>query len=68
MTLTIVGSSGYAPLEQYWGKAVPASDLYGLASSMGSPTLYRQVSDGMKVELIECRANASKNNTDTRTL
>jgi hypothetical protein len=21
---------------------------------MGSPTLYRQVSDGMKVELIEC--------------
>jgi hypothetical protein len=26
---------------------------YLLASSTGSPTLYRQVSDGMKVELIE---------------
>jgi serine/threonine protein kinase len=34
MTLTIVGSSGYAPLEQYWGKAVPASDLYGLGATL----------------------------------
>jgi tetratricopeptide (TPR) repeat protein len=31
-----------------------AQSLNNLASSMGSPTLYRQVSDGMKVELIEC--------------
>jgi hypothetical protein len=37
----------------------PIHDL--LASSMGSPTLYRQVSDGMKVELIEW-LNAAKIN------
>ena len=36
-------------------------DGNGLASSMGSPTLYRQVSDGMKVELIEW-LNAAKIN------
>lgn len=34
LTVTIVGSQGYAPLEQYWGQAVPASDLYGLGMTL----------------------------------
>jgi hypothetical protein len=38
-----------------------SEELMCLASSMGSPTLYRQVSDGMKVELIEW-LNAAKIN------
>ncbi|MEQ8963569.1 MAG: protein kinase, partial [Coleofasciculus sp. C2-GNP5-27] len=28
VTFTVVGTSGYAPLEQFWGQAVAASDLY----------------------------------------
>lgn len=27
VTFTVVGTAGYAPLEQFWGRAVPASDL-----------------------------------------
>ena len=34
VTFTVVGTNGYAPLEQYWGKAVPASDLYGLGATL----------------------------------
>ncbi|MEM8778620.1 MAG: serine/threonine-protein kinase, partial [Cyanobacteria bacterium P01_G01_bin.49] len=34
VTFTIVGTTGYAPLEQLWGKAVPASDLYGLGATL----------------------------------
>jgi serine/threonine protein kinase len=34
MTFTVVGTSGYAPLEQFWGKAVPASDLYALGATL----------------------------------
>ncbi|MDX2097522.1 MAG: serine/threonine-protein kinase [Leptolyngbyaceae cyanobacterium bins.59] len=34
MTFTIVGTAGYAPLEQFWGKAVPASDLYALGATL----------------------------------
>lgn len=34
VTFTVVGSSGYTPLEQYWGKAVPASDLYGSGATL----------------------------------
>lgn len=33
-TFTVVGTSGYAPPEQLWGKAVPASDLYGLGATL----------------------------------
>ena len=33
-TFTIVGTSGYTPLEQFWGRAVPASDLYALGATM----------------------------------
>lgn len=33
-TFTIVGTTGYAPLEQFWGKAVPASDLYALGATL----------------------------------
>ena len=33
VTFTVVGTTGYAPLEQLWGKAVPASDLYGLGAT-----------------------------------
>ncbi|EAM51608.1 serine/threonine protein kinase [Crocosphaera watsonii WH 8501] len=34
VTFTVVGTTGYAPLEQLWGKAVPASDLYGLGATL----------------------------------
>lgn len=34
ITFTIVGTSGYTPLEQFWGKAVPASDLYALGATL----------------------------------
>ena len=34
VTFTVVGTSGYAPLEQFWGRAVPASDLYALGSTL----------------------------------
>ncbi|MCU0533222.1 MAG: serine/threonine protein kinase [Hydrococcus sp. Prado102] len=34
MTFTIVGMSGYAPLEQFWGRAIPASDLYALGATL----------------------------------
>ncbi|WP_413163127.1 serine/threonine protein kinase [Capilliphycus salinus ALCB114379] len=34
VTFTVVGTSGYAPLEQFWGRAVPASDLYGLGATL----------------------------------
>ncbi|MDY6804471.1 MAG: serine/threonine-protein kinase [Cyanobacteriota bacterium] len=33
-TFTVVGSYGYTPLEQFGGKAVPASDLYALGTSL----------------------------------
>jgi serine/threonine protein kinase len=32
-TFTVVGTYGYAPLEQYGGRAVAASDLYGLGAT-----------------------------------
>jgi serine/threonine protein kinase len=34
MTFTIVGTIGYAPMEQFWGRSVPASDLYGLGTTL----------------------------------
>ncbi|MBL1176723.1 serine/threonine protein kinase [Pantanalinema sp. GBBB05] len=34
VTFTIVGSTGYAPLEQFWGRAEPASDLYALGATL----------------------------------
>ncbi len=34
VTFTVVGSSGYAPLEQFWGRAVPASDIYALGATL----------------------------------
>ena len=34
VTFTVVGTSGYAPLEQFWGRAVQSSDLYGLRGSV----------------------------------
>jgi serine/threonine protein kinase len=34
MTFTVVGTCGYAPLEQFWGRAVPASDLYALGGTL----------------------------------
>ncbi|MDT9339416.1 serine/threonine protein kinase [Trichodesmium erythraeum 21-75] len=34
VTFTIIGTSGYAPLEQFWGRAVPASDLYALGATL----------------------------------
>lgn len=34
VTFTVVGTSGYAPLEQFWGRAVRASDLYALGATL----------------------------------
>jgi serine/threonine protein kinase len=34
VTFTVVGTSGYAPLEQFWGRAVPSSDLYALGVTL----------------------------------
>ena len=34
VTFTVVGTAGYAPLEQFWGRAVPASDLYALGATL----------------------------------
>ncbi|MGB7442418.1 MAG: serine/threonine-protein kinase [Coleofasciculaceae cyanobacterium] len=33
-TFTVVGTYGYAPMEQFGGKTVPASDLYGLGATL----------------------------------
>src|SRR5919199_2963081 len=33
-TFTVVGTGGYAPPEQLWGRAVPASDLYALGATL----------------------------------
>jgi serine/threonine protein kinase len=34
VTFTVVGTSGYSPLEQFWGRAVAASDLYALGATL----------------------------------
>lgn len=34
VTFTIVGTGGYAPIEQFWGRAIPASDLYALGTTL----------------------------------
>jgi serine/threonine protein kinase len=34
VTFTVVGTSGYAPLEQFWGRAVAASDVYALGATL----------------------------------
>jgi len=34
VTFTVVGTSGYAPPEQFFGKVVPASDLYALGATL----------------------------------
>lgn len=33
-TFTVVGTAGYAPLEQFWGRAIPASDLYATGAML----------------------------------
>jgi serine/threonine protein kinase len=33
-TFTVVGTYGYTPIEQFGGKAIPASDLYALGASL----------------------------------
>jgi serine/threonine protein kinase len=34
VTFTVVGTYGYAPMEQFSGRAVPASDLYALGATL----------------------------------
>ncbi len=34
VTFTVVGTYGYTPMEQFGGRAVPASDLYGLGATL----------------------------------
>jgi serine/threonine protein kinase len=34
VTFTVAGNNGYAPPEQFLGKAVPASDLYALGATL----------------------------------
>lgn len=33
-SLTVVGTSGYTPIEQFWGRSAPASDLYALGATL----------------------------------
>ena len=33
-TFTVVGTYGYTPMEQFGGRAVPASDLYALGATL----------------------------------
>ncbi|HBE34384.1 MAG TPA: serine/threonine protein kinase, partial [Cyanobacteria bacterium UBA11368] len=33
-TITVVGTYGYMPPEQFGGRAVPASDLYSLGATL----------------------------------
>ncbi len=33
-SFTVVGTVGYAPLEQFWGRAIAASDLYALGGTL----------------------------------
>ncbi|AFZ58541.1 serine/threonine protein kinase [Anabaena cylindrica FACHB-243] len=34
VTFTVVGTYGYAPIEQFGGRAIPASDLYALGATL----------------------------------
>ncbi len=34
VTFTVVGTAGYAPLEQFYGRTVPASDLYAFGATL----------------------------------
>jgi serine/threonine protein kinase len=34
VSLTIVGTSGYTPLEQFWGRSTPTSDLFALGVTL----------------------------------
>lgn len=34
VSFTVIGTVGYAPLEQFWGRAVAASDLYALGATL----------------------------------
>ncbi|MBW4650465.1 MAG: serine/threonine protein kinase [Kastovskya adunca ATA6-11-RM4] len=34
VTFTVVGTYGYAPMEQFGGRAIPASDLYALGATL----------------------------------
>ena len=34
VTFTVVGTTGYAPLEQFWGQAVAASDIYAVGATL----------------------------------
>jgi serine/threonine protein kinase len=34
VSFTVVGTSGYAPLEQFWGRSVAASDIYALGATL----------------------------------
>lgn len=33
-SLTVVGTSGYTPMEQFWGQSSPASDLFALGATL----------------------------------
>ncbi|MGK7924842.1 MAG: serine/threonine protein kinase [Spirulina sp.] len=44
-TMTIVGTYGYMPPEQFGGKAYPASDLYGLGATLIAIATRKQPSD-----------------------
>ena len=64
VTFTVVGTYGYAPMEQFGGKAVPASDLYALGTTLihlltGTPPAELPVRD-MQVqfrELVQIKPN-----------
>lgn len=34
VSFTVVGTAGYTPMEQFWGRSLPASDLYALGTTL----------------------------------
>ena len=58
-TITIVGSYGYMPLEQFGGNTVPASDLYSLGM-----TLIYLVTGVHPAELTQVNGRVKFNNSD----
>ncbi|MBD1919846.1 serine/threonine protein kinase [Microcoleus sp. FACHB-831] len=57
VTFTVVGTCGYAPLEQFWGRTVPASDLYALGATLIHLLTGRTPADLPQQNLRICFAN-----------
>jgi len=65
-TITVVGTYGYMPPEQYGGRATPASDLYSLGATLICLATGRHPADLPQADLrIQFRSNATLNEAVT---